>query len=232
MKKRSMVVGALLVAMAVLPTAQAKKALPEGGAEAATAETSAVPSAQLPDRRYWNGDWYVHEFKSGSYSQRTLSAPGLPSMTMPRTVNVCFSTKRNCESANPGTDPEAHFSIMNMKSIEQMLPPSMRKKMPAPEAPAPKGPPPTQGCDTLEQTTVKWAGVGAQWMAMRCPEEGAWRYTASAFMQRKSTRGEDTYSLMCTMRSKSKDKEGSMAEFRENLRPRCQKMIQTTQFLP
>jgi hypothetical protein len=260
-------------ALVVASVALAKKVETKGteGSEPAKAEVPAAPpSGAGPDMRYWNGeyrfeflyggDWYASEQRAGSYSQRTLSVPNMPSMpeipsmpgmpstskmpsrppissiTMPRTANVCFATKRNCESKDPVHDPMARLSIVNMQALENMVSPSMRRQLAQAQAKAqaPAEAPQEAGsqCDTLENVKKKWGGENATWMAMRCPEEDAWRYSVTVSMQRKAMRGQDMYSLMCTMRSKSKDKEGSLAEFRGDLKPRCEKIVSTTKFIP
>jgi hypothetical protein len=253
----------LLVACSLMaaPAALAKKAETTGAeAAAAAAPPSAYPEMRYSNGEYgfeflYYGDWYASEQKNMSYQQRTLripsmssmpevpgapSAPRMPkmppvsSMTMPRTLNVCFATKRNCESKNPDRDPMARLSVMNLQALEDAIPPSMRKqlsKMPAQQEPrAPEAEAEGPECDTIEKATKPWGKTKAQWMAMRCPDGEWWRYSIMVSMQRKAYRGNDQYSLMCTMRSRSKDKEASLAEFREVLKPRCEKIVSTTEF--
>ncbi len=241
--KRKAAVLAVVVALAVGLAANAKdKAKDEkadAGKAASAGSAKVYANSDFKFELKYSDDWNATENKLGGGSEdlnskladMSTKMKGMPGMaglpmTMPQGLAVCFNKGKKCDSVEKETDPNAQLMIMDLNTL-----PVVRGKKSKPnevEKPEPKMA--KAECETIERTNVKWGGASAPWTTIRCPEKKKWRYNTTVLMQRAAGKAKNQYTLMCSMRSDSKDKDESLTEFQAQLKPRCQQMVSTTQF--
>ncbi|MFA4875561.1 MAG: hypothetical protein WC956_09620 [bacterium] len=238
MKKWGVFAVALACMFAVAIAAQAKK---KSSGDEGKEESKAASKSPQQDKTYSNydykfelkypGNWNANENKVGGDKDVNVNVKGVKvtamKMEIPRMLTVCFTEGNKCESGKLDDDPSANLMVVDMNAAKKMAPKGKAEKADRPEKVEKMEKP---ECETIERTNVKWAGRSAPWMTIRCPEKKKWRYTTTVMMQRPNGKAQDAYTLMCSMRSKSKDKEESFTEYKDDLKPRCQKMVSTTKF--
>ncbi len=232
MKRFAAVALAVAVAAALAFQAAAKEKKSEGAGAAAASGSVADKTYSNGDYRFelrYDADWNAIENKMDAPKVDMGSLAGIPGMPsvglgVPRMLAVCFNGGKKCEMDDKDADPNARLMVVDLAS--------------APKGKGGKGSAERDGerkggkdeCEMIEKSSVKWGGASAPWMTMRCPEKKKWRYTTTVTMQRPAGKQKDLYTLMCSMRSDSKDKDESMKEFTGELKPRCQKIVSTTKF--
>ncbi len=235
MKRWGLPVVAFACVLALSFAAQAKKKSEEAGAAAETKGSTQDKTYTNYDYKFelkYSSDWNANESKMGgdvNMDVKGINIPGMK-MEMPRMLSVCFTEGNKCEAGKLDDDPSANLMIMDINAAKKMAPkvkPGKVEKSEKAEKPEQLDKP---ECETIERTNVKWGGTSAPWMTVRCPEKKKWRYTTTVIMKRQNGKMLDNYTLMCSMRSKSKDKTESFTEYSDQLKPRCQKMVSTTKF--
>lgn len=236
MKRFAAVVLAVAVAgaLALSATAREKKEKAEDQGGKASAAKGADKSYANGDYRFelkYDADWNAIENKMDA-PKVDMGAmgklPGMASMSlgMPRMLAVCFNGGKKCEMDEKDADPNARLMVVDLNSAPKGKARGGKGEAERHE----EGKGGKDECEMIEKSSVKWGGASAPWMTMRCPEKKKWRYTTTVTMQRPNGKQKDLYTLMCSMRSESKDKEESMKEFTGELKPRCQKIVSTTKF--
>lgn len=198
-------------------------------AEAGKKPAQDAPAAQdeLGEKTYANEEFkfslrYPADWKATERREEIPYPAGVGRLEI---SSVCFGPKR-CEAGRLGSQPQAHLIVAGADAAGSFPAGPRGGKVRARRA----GGEVVSDCDVVEKMNVKWAGAGAQWVAMRCPEKRRWRYTATVTMRRTAAGGGDTMSLMCTMLSDSREKEASLAEYDGELKPRCRRIVSTTKF--
>lgn len=233
MKRFAAVAVAVAMASVLAFSATAKEKKSEGAGSSAASGSVADKSYANSDYRFelkYDADWNAVENKMDAPkidAGALANIPGMPSigLGMPRMLAVCFGNDKKCEMDGKDNDPNARLMVVDIAKTPKGK--GGKESAERHEGGSKGG---KDECEMIERSSVKWGGASAPWMTMRCPEKKKWRYTTTVTMQRNAGKAKDMYTLMCSMRSDSKDKDESMREFTGELKPRCQKIVSTTKF--
>jgi len=154
---------------------------------------------------------FAIDYPSGWSAEESLARNGDDSHV---TLSVCFSEK-GCRPGKPGKRPQIDLEIVDMSGSNIK------------HAPVKIG----AGCEIVESGKRRWAGKRSDIRTVRCPERGHWRYTTTIMMERKRKGMHIDYKLACSMRTKSKDEDESLSEYRKKLEPACTEAIDSSRMM-
>lgn len=134
----------------------------------------------------------------------------------PAATTICLTERNKCEWNDFSRVPEVQLMAANLGLLKK--------------AKVERTPKMNADCNIIEKSTVKWGGSNANWTTYRCPEMRKWRYLTTVTMNRPGDKPVNSYTLMCSMRSTTRHANDAIAEYKNDLKPLCQKVVSTTKF--